>query len=695
MDNQTPGTNNIDPTALALSRAIRQVESGGNYNAVGDNGTSFGAYQFHNNNFQNWAEQYGLDPNDTSPANQDHLAYARIKDMLDQGIPQSQVAAIWNGAKKVNGQYQAINPDYVNKVQEAYQNQMPNIGLNGVINNQQTNTAVNQPVTQQQNQTQNMETNVPFNAAQQNKQNQPGIISSFQSGKIGQGLLGIAEKALPVGQDIGRDIASLAYGNPVFGSSSLSGKTALQQLGDLGLSALWLTGVGGAAESAGTEAATGAVEEGVGELGTEATTQGVKGLLPTLFQKTLAGAGIGYAGGVAGNLSQGQGLVQSIAPNVNNLAGAAFGGIAPLAGEGLGKLFQKISGIDPQIAAALKDGSITEEQYNSYINAAKTRAGDIRAATPLTMAADNLDQAALKIKGIASGAGEIVGKAKDDLNNIELPDNISSVFEDFKNRIGQQYGIGIDNNGELSTLPGREISVNTATQNKISQIYKSLSDLQGTATKNTGTARQGADVISKLDNLINYRGTDLDPIESLWYSTRQGIDNVLRQVSPDFANANDTFSVIKNVQDEINQMAGNQNQRGELLMKRVFSGDKSGQVQDLFDKIKKITGIDLVNDAVLAKHAIQTVGDQSQKTLLQQIFEEGSKAPTGGGVNIWNWPLAAAKGIAKNTFANPETIGRSLINNGSNSVQGLLPTLFRNAAMRGAATSNTIVNQNQ
>ena len=681
MDNQTPGTNNIDPTALALSRAIRQVESGGNYNDVGDKGTSFGAYQFHNNNFQNWANQYGLDPNDTSPTNQDHLAYVRIKDMLDQGIPQSQVAAIWNGAKKVNGQYQAINPDYVNRVQEAYQNQIPNIGLNGVINNQQTNTAVNQPVMQQQNQTQNMETNVPFNAAQQNKQNQSGIISSFQSGNIGQGLLGTAEKALPVGQDIGRDIASLVYGNPVFGSSSLSGKTALQQLGDLGLSSLWFTGIGGAAESAETEAATAAAE---------ATTQGVKGLLPTLFQKMLADAGIGYAGGVAGNLSQGQGPLQAILPNVNNLAGAAFSGLSPLGGEYLGKLFQKISAIDPQIAAALKDGSITEEQYNSYINAAKTRAGNIRAATPLTMAADNLDQAALKIGDLSSAAGKIVGKAKNDLNNIELPDNISSVFEDFKNRIGQEYGIGIDNNGELSALPGREISVNQATQNKISQIYKSLSDLQGTAIKNPGTARQGADVISILDNLINYKGTDLDPLESLWYSTRQGINNVLRQVSPDFANANDTFSVIKSVQNEINQMAGNQNQRGELLMKRVFSGDKSGQVQNLFDRIKKITGIDLVNDAVLAKHAIQTVGDQSQKTLLQQIFEEGSKAPTGGGASIWNWSLAAAKGIAKKTFANPETIGRSIVNNGSNSVEGLLPTLFRNAAMRGAATSNTI-----
>lgn len=124
---QTPGTNQsqqIDPTALALSRAIRSVESNGNYNAVGDNGESHGAYQFNKSNFQDWAKEYGLDPNDTSETNQDHVAYLRIKGLLDKGIPPSQVAAIWNGATYSNGQYQAINPGYVDKVKNAYNQQL-------------------------------------------------------------------------------------------------------------------------------------------------------------------------------------------------------------------------------------------------------------------------------------------------------------------------------------------------------------------------------------------------------------------------------------------------------------------------------------------------------------------------------------------------------------------------------------------
>lgn len=125
---QTPGTSQqpqqqIDPTALTLSRAIRQVENTGYNQTVAEpNGSSsFGAYGWNGNNFQEWAQQYGLNPEDTSQTNQDHLAYLRIKSLLDKGIPQSQVAAIWNGAKLVNGQYVPNNPDYVKQVQSAYE----------------------------------------------------------------------------------------------------------------------------------------------------------------------------------------------------------------------------------------------------------------------------------------------------------------------------------------------------------------------------------------------------------------------------------------------------------------------------------------------------------------------------------------------------------------------------------------------
>lgn len=115
----TDGTQ-LNPLAVNIAKAIRGVESGGDYNAVGDNGDSHGAYQFNKGNFHNFAAQYGLDPNDMSPTNQDKVAYARINDLLEKGRAPSEIAAIWNGAKLENGKYEAINPDYVEKVKSQY-----------------------------------------------------------------------------------------------------------------------------------------------------------------------------------------------------------------------------------------------------------------------------------------------------------------------------------------------------------------------------------------------------------------------------------------------------------------------------------------------------------------------------------------------------------------------------------------------
>lgn len=135
----------VDPTALALTRAIRSVETSpeGDYTALGDGDTSAGAYQWNNGttkltpgetpaNFQTAAKQFGLDPTDFSPENQDHVAYEQVKSLLDSGKSQSEVAAIWNGHKVVDGKIVPINPEYVQKVQDAYSRaNLPGIGALG------------------------------------------------------------------------------------------------------------------------------------------------------------------------------------------------------------------------------------------------------------------------------------------------------------------------------------------------------------------------------------------------------------------------------------------------------------------------------------------------------------------------------------------------------------------------------------
>lgn len=142
----------VDPTALALSRAIRSAEGGDYTNTSADNGTSAGAYSWNNYvdgksqkldpgqppaNFVSAAKQFGLDPTDFSQTNQDHVAYEQVKAQLDAGHSQSEVASWWNsgsydsaGNKGYNSQLGVSydTPSYVQKVQKAYEQEVQTPG---------------------------------------------------------------------------------------------------------------------------------------------------------------------------------------------------------------------------------------------------------------------------------------------------------------------------------------------------------------------------------------------------------------------------------------------------------------------------------------------------------------------------------------------------------------------------------------
>jgi hypothetical protein len=141
-----PQSGETDMQALALTHAIALAESGQNgkpnYNAVGDNGSSHGAYQWQPGNFSAAAKAAGLDPTDMSPENQDKVAYHEVKGYKDKGYDPGQIASLWNsgspnnwqnhaGTTTVNGKPLAYDtPAYVAKVKAHYQE------LSGGQNNQ-------------------------------------------------------------------------------------------------------------------------------------------------------------------------------------------------------------------------------------------------------------------------------------------------------------------------------------------------------------------------------------------------------------------------------------------------------------------------------------------------------------------------------------------------------------------------------
>jgi len=98
-------------SASEIAETIKQIESGGNYEAQGGSG-EFGAYQFMPGTWLEWSRQYNKDTNgiisglEMTPENQDKVASWKIQNLLNEGYSPEQVASTWNSG----------SPDWEGKV---------------------------------------------------------------------------------------------------------------------------------------------------------------------------------------------------------------------------------------------------------------------------------------------------------------------------------------------------------------------------------------------------------------------------------------------------------------------------------------------------------------------------------------------------------------------------------------------------
>ena len=123
--------NGLDLDAKNLALAIRQHESGNNFNAKGASG-EHGAYQFMPSTWASWSKKWlGADVplTQATPQQQNEVAYKQILDWKNQGYNPAQIASLWNsgnpnwagkvGTNSMGVQYNT--PAYVQKVYALYQ----------------------------------------------------------------------------------------------------------------------------------------------------------------------------------------------------------------------------------------------------------------------------------------------------------------------------------------------------------------------------------------------------------------------------------------------------------------------------------------------------------------------------------------------------------------------------------------------
>lgn len=128
--------NPLDPQAVNLAKAIRSVETQGQpdpFTAKGSSG-EHGAYQFMPDTWNRLSKQFGVNVplEQSTPQQQNEVAYKQIKQWKDQGYNVGQIASMWNSGKpnayqdpnyKGPNKYgvQFNTPQYAESVAKAYQ----------------------------------------------------------------------------------------------------------------------------------------------------------------------------------------------------------------------------------------------------------------------------------------------------------------------------------------------------------------------------------------------------------------------------------------------------------------------------------------------------------------------------------------------------------------------------------------------
>lgn len=90
----------LDPEAVNLAKAIRQSESGGNFQARGKSG-EYGAYQFTKPTWEGASKKYGVNVplEQATPEQQNEVAYKQIKEWKDKGYNVGEIASMWNAGE--------------------------------------------------------------------------------------------------------------------------------------------------------------------------------------------------------------------------------------------------------------------------------------------------------------------------------------------------------------------------------------------------------------------------------------------------------------------------------------------------------------------------------------------------------------------------------------------------------------------
>jgi hypothetical protein len=293
------------------------------------------------------------------------------------------------------------------------------------------------------------------------------------------------------------------------------------------------------------------------------------------------------------------------------------------------KLIPKERLIDIPMEKISANAEIKSAKLDRYSKQAEKAVNDFSQPTPLALAGDKAEEALVILNNKLNKQGQLKQVALEQVGDIIVPD-IGTYREKLAQTLSERVGLNIDRvTGQLIPAKGRasKIALDAADNKMIQDVYGSLRSLG----KNP-TIRQVDDTIDAIQDVLYKRKASLaipvnSQVEGVLKSVVGDLNKKVKSLGGEqYRKANDKFAYFIDSRDKLNKALGTDGVKGASLMKRLFSpaGEDSRR---LFKEIKDLTGIDLVEEATLAKFVMENIGDARQASLLEEVIKVGSVNP--------------------------------------------------------------------
>lgn len=273
------------------------------------------------------------------------------------------------------------------------------------------------------------------------------------------------------------------------------------------------------------------------------------------------------------------------------------------------------------------------EKLKEYFDIAHARNLDMNVPTISEWGHHNVVKARDSLKSTLDDTGSGIGQFRQKIATTKVP-NDDAIF--IENTFDETLG-----SLNLTVKKGEVVKQKGKISGKISDseinLLQSLRDDIQTF-KQSPNVENLIDLRNSFDKRINFAKTQqqaTNVVDPLSKKVRFEIKKVNQKiVGKENAQLLDDYSDMIGVLQDMNK-AVNSSSGGEYLLKRFLSA-RGRYSREMFIKIKKYTGIDLMDDAVMSQIATEIIGNKAQKDLLQQSITNA----TLGAMDI----LAIAKG---------------------------------------------------